>query len=165
MAESSNIITRGILPYLTATLIGTAATACDLIPDGAGVVLGSRHVGASEGFEEFNPGIGLSWECGPTETRVAAYRNSYGDFSAALTFTDDRVSLSGYGFSAHPFVGVARYDREHIKAGAEIGDTELFPFAGLEITHESTPIVVQVIPSDGEYVDFVVGFGLRWDLN
>jgi hypothetical protein len=104
--------------------------------DRAAVLIGSYHVGAERGeFNESNPGLFLTWG----DWTVGAYHNSYGDMSVAVTrewALTDHVDF---------FAGVATYDG-------------LMPLAGLQL--HAGPFFMQVIPSDGRYVDAILSFGL-----
>jgi hypothetical protein len=122
---------RGPMLVILALAAGPAAA-----QDRVALLLGSHHVAAGDNaFEEFNPGLFLTWD----DWSVGAYRNSYGAMSLALTHEwtlTDHVSF---------FAGVATYDR-------------LMPIAGLQATFGT--LFVQVIPSDGRATDAIITFGV-----
>lgn len=122
-------------------------------PELISIHAGSYHVNPARDFEEFNPGIFLTWNRS-LDWSIGAYRNSYGELSLAGTagyaFYDDgdtRLSLFG---------GVAYYDQAEARFGTSFGD--LVPLAGLRVEHG--PFFLQVIPLDGGEADAILSFGI-----
>ena len=121
-------------------------------PDRLSVHLGSSHVNAQEDFEEFNPGLFVSWDRSLSYT-VGAFRNSYGDVSVAATVAYPLIRRDLYRLTA--FVGWAHYPENGRKFRVHHGD--VVPVAGLRLHYRS--LFVQFLPGDGSVADAVLSFG------
>ena len=127
----------------------------ELIPDEWSILLGAHHVGADKGhFESFVPGVFLTWNEGPINTSAGIYSNSFGEPSVSVTFSHDHLSVNYAGFEAYPFGGLAYYGDRAKDQPIEIGDSGVIPIVGLHISHESTPLFVQLLPGDKELADY-----------
>lgn len=124
-------------------------------PDRVSILLGSNHVGATDRFEEVNPGIFLTWDW----LTVGAYRNSYGKASVAVTGALPLIKWKTGELSA--FAGVALYPGDGRRFAVHAGD--VVPVGGLQLRQGN--MFMQVIPSDGKAVDAVVSFGMTFDLD
>ena len=158
--------------YLFAAAI--AATACPAFadncevmkPDGIAVLLGSNHVNAREEFNEFNPGVFISWRCDLVNTRLGLHKNSFSNPAASATFTSDLVSLSAGGFNAHPFFGFAHYPTTGREMPISVGGSDLIVIGGIEFTHDDIPVFVQYLPGDMKLGDYehLWTFGFKFAL-
>ncbi|KJZ20228.1 hypothetical protein [Loktanella sp. S4079] len=138
-----------------------------LQPDGVAVLLGSHHIQAQQDFNEFNPGVFLSWDCDIANPRVGVHRNSMSEISTSISFTSDFLKLSKAGFDLHPFFGFAHYPGSGDEVPINVGKSDIIPIVGLELTHEAVPAFIQYLPGDVEMGDFahLWTFGLKFDLN
>lgn len=131
-------------------------------PDRLSFLLGSYHVGATQSFEEFNPGAFLTWTNlmwrGALDLTVGAYRNSYGDGSLAVTTAYPFVRTEKWGLEL--FGGLAWYPGNGDQFSYSAGD--VVPLAGLQARYRN--VFVQAIPSGGSSVDAVLSFGLTFAL-
>lgn len=147
-----------ILPAI-ALLAATATPAlADLKPDRLSFLLGSHHISPSQTFEEFNPGVFLTWE-GTFDTNLGLYRNSYGRTAAAATLAFPFYESGTFTLSA--FVGAAYYPDDGRRFRVHAGD--FIPLGGLQA--RIGPTFVQFIPGDGREVDGIVAFGLTFPLD
>ena len=127
-------------------------------PDRLSFLLGSYHASPAQEFEEFNPGVFLTWE-GQVDTTVGLFRNSYG--RAALSATADWTLYERDRFAFSVFAGAAYYPGDGDRFRIHLGD--LIPLAGLQARFG--PTFVQLLPSDGAQTDGVLTFGVTFPLN
>jgi hypothetical protein len=144
------------LVLLIAALPGLARA--DARPDRAALLLTSIHVGATQDFEEINPGLFLQWDGSPLDWTLGAYHNSYGDSSVAA-FASLPVRR-WEGGEAAIFLGLARYPGVAETFRVHLG--EWVPLGGLYL--RQGPAFVQLMPSDGVAADAVIAAGLTFDL-
>lgn len=136
-------------------------TAAQAGPDQISILLGSEHVNGT-GFEEFNPGIFLTWRDllfdGRADLSFGGFRNSYGDGSLAVSMAFPIVREKNWGLEL--FTALAWYpgngERFEIAAG------DIVPIAGLQA--RLGPTFVQIIPGGGDSVDATISFGLTFAL-
>lgn len=128
-------------------------------PDRVSLLLGSEHLGATRSFNEFNPGVFLTWETKTLDYSVGSFYNSYEGVSA--------LGSVGYNFEIAPhldvgaFAALAYYPGEGDQFEVSVGD--VVPIVGLQTRYRQA--FVQFIPADGDTVDGLVTFGLTFDLN
>lgn len=131
-------------------------------PDSVAVLLGSHHVNGS-GFEEFNPGVFVSWHGaalgGRADLGFGGYRNSYDRFSLAVTTAYPFLRTPDWEFDL--FAALAWYPGDGDRFGHAFGD--LVPIAGLQLRYQN--VFVQAIPAGGDTVDATLSYGLVFDLN
>ena len=127
-------------------------------PDRVSVLLGSSHVGATSDFNDFNPGLFLSWEERLTLSAGVFY-NSYEKISVAgvagfpIVRTDD--------YAVEVIGGLAYYPEDGRRFAVHFGD--VVPLLGLQ--GRAGPVFAQVIPGGGQAVDAIVSVGLTFSLN
>ena len=149
-----------IRAILTAILLAVAAPAPAEGPDRFSVLLGSRHVGATQDFEEVNPGLFLTWEeafeVGPLDidASLGAFRNSYGRLSVAAVGAW-RFYERG-PFELGLFLGAAYYPEDGRSFQVHVGD--VVPLGGLQA--RLGPVFLQAIPSDGAVADAIFAAGV-----
>lgn len=132
-----------------------AAGSASAGPDRVAVHLGSHHAGASQTFEEVNPGVFLSWDRpGGITLSVGAFRNSYGRGSVAATIA--KTVFSRREASAAVFAGLAHYPGNGDDIRHAIGD--VVPLAGVQLRHRG--LFMNVMPGDGDTVDAIFSFGV-----
>lgn len=143
------------LPGLILALVLPAGIAAAAGPDRWSLHLGSYHVDAARDFEEFNPGVFVTWDEG-LALSVGAYRNSYGELSVAGTVAypvaerrDTRLSL---------LAGAAWYRNAEERFGTRFGN--FVPLLGLRV--EQGPVFVQAIAGDGGEATAILSFGLTF---
>lgn len=144
-----------IFNALALVLFATSATAD---PDRVSVLVGSHHIGAAGQFEEFNPGVFLTWEGDRIDWTVGAYHNSYGRDSVAVTAALPVWSWDGG--EAALFAGLAHYPVDGRRFAVHLGN-DIVPLAGLQVRHGN--LFAQVIPMDGKPVAAVVSFGVTFE--
>lgn len=148
--------------WATATVLLSATTAVSG-PDQISILLGSHHVGATQDFEEFNPGIILTWREAMWQNRldigVGAYRNSYGDASVVVTTAYPLFRSETWGLDL--FGALATYPGEGDQFSHSIGD--VVPIAGLQGRYRN--LFVQALPSAGSSADATVTYGLTFSLD
>jgi len=128
-------------------------------PDRLSILLGSAHVGG-DGFDGRNPGIALTWEdVGDFDLSVAAYRNSYGRGSLAVTaalpvirWADGEAAL---------FLGAALYPEDGRRFRFHVGD--VVPVGGVQLRHRN--LFLQIMPGDGRAMDAVVAGGVTFSID
>lgn len=155
-------VIRAILVSLVSGLVGAgligSSAAAQTSPDRIGILLGSHHFGADSDFEEFNPGVLLTWER-DLDWTLGAYRNSYGRTSA--------VAAVGRNFPFYRqvevgvFGGVAWYPDDGREQAVHLGD--VVPIGGLQA--RAGPLFVQVIPAFGLGADGIVAGGVTFPLD
>lgn len=126
-------------------------------PDRIALHFGSFHAGANEDFQEFNPGVFVSWER-ETILSIGVYQNSFDDVSIAATSAVPLTMGDGYRFDF--FAGLAWYPDRGREFSVSVGD--VVPLAGLRLTYGNA--FVQLIPSNGKRVDAIISFGLTFPL-
>ena len=120
-------------------------------------MLRSHHIGATEDFQEFNPGVFLTWER-DLDYSIGLFYNSYSEVSV--------LGSVGYNVEAAPdlflgaFAGIALYPGDGDRFNLSVGD--FIPIVGLQARYRN--FFTQIIPSDGETTDGVLTFGLSFDL-
>ncbi len=127
-------------------------------PDRLSILLGSHHIGANRDFEEFNPGIALTWDRG-LDYSISAYRNSYGKLSVAGTVAYPFYETETIGFSA--FAGIANYPEDGRRIAGIAGD--LVPLVGLRARYRNA--FIQFLPTPDSEADGVFSFGVSLDLD
>ncbi len=136
-------------------LLSMSPARADMAPDRVSILIGSHHAGGV-GFESRNPGVFATWERGPVDFTLGAYRNSYGRGSVAAT-----VAIpvwSGESTDISLFGGAAYYPNDGRRFAVHAGD--VVPIGGLQIRYRN--LFAQLIPGNGKHVDAVIGFGLTW---
>lgn len=132
-------------------------------PDRVSILLASHHVNATQGFEEINPGLFLTWTGVAWKERLdlglGAYRNSYGHGSLAATAAVPLVRKESWGLEL--FGALAWYPGDGDKFRHAMGD--VVPLAGLQARYRT--LFVQAIPSSGTSTDGVLSFGLTFPLD
>lgn len=126
-------------------------------PNRMSILTGSNHIGATQDFEEVNPGVFADWvrDDGVTWT-FGAYRNSYGRVSVA--------AMAGWEVYARGparidlFAGVANYPRDGRKTRFATGD--VLPLVGVRMAWRN--LFMLAIPGDGEATDAILGFGFSY---
>ena len=140
-------------------LVALLPTATMAGPDRISILLGSEHFGATREFQEFNPGIFLTWEERILNYSVGAYYNSYEDISA--------LAAVGYDYEITPafeigvFAGLAHYPGEGDQFRVSAGD--IVPIFGVQSRYGN--VFTQWIPADGDSVDSLLTFGLTFELS
>lgn len=128
-------------------------------PDRVSVLLGSYHASPGQEFEEFNPGVFLTWNGdGAVDTTAGLFRNSYGRLAPSVTFAlpfyeREHIELAG-------FLGAAYYPDDGRRFRYHLGD--VIPLGGLQA--RLGPAFFQVIPGDGDEADAVFTFGVTMPL-
>lgn len=145
------------LSLLLFSLVSFLGSPLSAGPDRASVLLGSRHIGAT-GYEEFNPGVFLTWEWDRVQWNVGVYQNSYGKPSAAATVALPIIRWDDGELSA--FLGGAYYPEDGRHQAIHLGD--FIPMGGVQLRHRS--LFMQVFPMDGKPVDAIISFGLTFEL-
>lgn len=145
-----------------ATLAISSVTAANAGPDQISILLGSHHVGATRDFEEFNPGVIVTWKellwNNRLDVGVGVFRNSYGDASAVVTTAFPLLRNQNWGLDV--FAALATYPGEGDQFSHSIGD--VVPIAGLQARYRN--VFVQAIPSGGNSVDATLTYGLTFAL-
>lgn len=147
---------------LAVTLAISGVTEAEAGPDQVSILLGSYHVGATRDFEEFNPGVILTWKELLWQNRLdvgfGIFRNSYGDASVVATTALPLVRNRNWGLDL--FAALATYPGEGDQFSHSIGD--VVPIAGLQARYRN--VFVQAIPSGGNSVDATLTYGLTFAL-
>lgn len=135
------------------------ATSAQADPDRISMLIGSHHIGATQHFQESNPGVFMTWEDrGGFDLSFGSYQNSYGKQSIAATAA--LPILRGENADLSVFVGVALYPGDGRNFAVHAGD--LVPIGGLQLRVGN--VFVQAMPGDGRIVDGIVSFGMTWRL-
>ena len=140
---------------------------CEILkPSGIAVLLGSHHVNAQQNFDEFNPGVFVSWKCDLASIRLGVHKNSFSNIAASATFTSDYISLSAGGFHLHPFIGIAHYPDTGSDTPISVGGSDIIGIGGLEFTHDKVPIFIHYLPGDVELGNYehLWAFGLKFQI-
>ncbi|WP_425045474.1 hypothetical protein [Primorskyibacter sp. S87] len=148
----------GALAALLAGWVGASETRAG--PDRINILLGSEHLGATRDFEEFNPGLFLTWTNLMWKNRldltVGAFRNSYGDGSAAVSAAYPLIRTEAWGLEL--FGALAWYPGNGDQFGHSIGD--MVPIAGVQARFHY--LYMQAIPAGGDGVDATLTLGLTF---
>ncbi|MEE4188548.1 MAG: hypothetical protein V2I76_08905 [Roseobacter sp.] len=136
-----------------------------LIPAGAGagpdrfsILLGSEHNGATREFQEFNPGLFLTWEENLNYS-IGLYYNSYEEISPLVSVGYDWEVARDFDLGA--FFAIAVYPGDGDEFRYSLGD--VVPFVGLQARYRN--FFVQFIPADGDALDSLFTFGLTFALD
>jgi hypothetical protein len=140
------------LALLPAPLRATAG------PDQISVLVGSYHIDAAGNYEEFNPGVFLTWDRA-LRISTGVFRNSYGKTSVLATVATP--ILSGGKFNLDLFAGAALYPGDGRRFDVHIGD--ILPIGGVQLRYGA--FFSQIIPGDGHSLDGLVTLGLTFDLH
>ncbi len=126
-------------------------------PDRISILLGSEHNGARRDFQEFNPGVILSWERRFSYS-AGVYYNSYKKVSPVVS--------AGYNFEVAPdfdigaFFAIAVYPGDGDEFDHSVGD--FVPFVGVQARWKN--FFVQFIPADGDALNSLFTFGLTFSI-
>ncbi|MEM1074459.1 MAG: hypothetical protein AAF665_01120 [Pseudomonadota bacterium] len=126
-------------------------------PDRLSVLLGSHHVNATRDFQEFNPGVFLTWER-QLNYSVGLYYNSYEEVSPLVSVGKDWEVAPDFDLGV--FFAVAVYPGDGDEFRVSAGD--VVPFLGLQARYKN--VFTQFIPADGDSVDALFTFGLTFEL-
>lgn len=142
--------------------LAAGPVSADPAPDRLSFLIGSHHFSPGQDFEEFNPGVFLTWDNvlldGRADLNLGVFRNSYGRTAVAATGTFP-VWESG-AFEAGFFAGAAYYPEDGRRFRVHIGD--VVPLGGIQASYG--PAFVQLIPGDGREADAVISFGVTWKI-
>ncbi len=138
-----------------AFLVPTAGVAG---PDRISFLLGSEHVNATRGFQEFNPGVFLTWER-QLNYSAGLYYNSYKEVSPLVSVGYDWEVAEDFDLGA--FFAVAIYPGDGDEFSHSFGD--VVPLVGLQARYKN--VFVQFIPADGDSLDALFTFGLTFELD
>jgi hypothetical protein len=151
---------RLLLPLL---LVATQAVARG--PDRVSFLAASYHLGATEDFNQFNPGVFLTWE-GPfrpfglvdttAQYSIGVYYNSYSRTSEAATMAVEVLPFRNGALDL--FAGIANYPEDGRRFSAHLGD--VIPLGGVQL--RLGHVFAQAIPCFCQAVDVIFGFGLTF---
>ncbi|MEM6887322.1 MAG: hypothetical protein AAF636_04190 [Pseudomonadota bacterium] len=127
-------------------------------PDRLSVLLGTEHFNATRDFQEFNPGLFLTWES-TYDYSVGLFYNSYEEVSPIVTVGRDWEVAPNFDLGV--FGGLAIYPGDGDEFRISAGD--LVPLVGLQARYGN--VFAQFIPADGDSVDAVLAIGLTFELN
>lgn len=127
-------------------------------PDRVSILLGSEHVNAKRDFQEFNPGVFLTWE-GQLNYSAGLYYNSYKKVSPLVSVGYDWEVAPDLDLGA--FFAVAVYPGDGDEFSNSMGD--VVPFIGLQARYRN--VFVQFIPADGDALDALFTIGLTFELD
>ncbi|WP_300030097.1 hypothetical protein [uncultured Roseobacter sp.] len=126
-------------------------------PDRISVLLGSEHFNATKEFQEFNPGVFLTWE-GRYDVSAGIYYNSYEEVGGLVALGRD--FWEGEDYAVGLFGALALYPGDGDRFDVSIGD--VVPLIGLQARYRN--VFAQLIPGNGETTDAVLAVGLTWEL-
>jgi hypothetical protein len=126
-------------------------------PDRLSILLGSEHNGATREFQEFNPGLFLTWERNLNYS-VGLYYNSYEEISPLVSVGYDWEVARDLDLGA--FFAIAVYPGDGDEFRYSLGD--VVPFLGVQARYKN--VFVQFIPADGDALDSLFTFGLTFEL-
>lgn len=127
-------------------------------PDRLSVLLGSEHVNASREFQEFNPGVFLTWER-QFNYSAGLYYNSYERISPLVSIGYDWEVARDLELGA--FLALAVYPGDGDEFRHAVGD--VVPFVGFQARYRN--VFVQFVPADGAAMDALFTFGLTFALD
>ena len=127
-------------------------------PDRISFLLGSEHVNATRDFQEFNPGVFLTWER-RFNYSVGLYYNSYEEVSPLVSVGYDWTVAQDFDIGA--FFAVAVYPGDGDEFSHSLGD--VVPLVGLQARYKN--VFVQFIPADGDSLDALLTLGLTFKLD
>lgn len=134
-------------------------------PDRVSILLGSEHFNATEDFQEFNPGLFLTWEAqrdflffDSTDFSVGAFYNSYAKVAPNVTVGAAREVAPGLDLGV--FAGFALYPGDGDRFRVSVGD--VIPLAGFQARYRN--VFAQLIPLNGDNADAVLAVGLTFAL-
>ncbi|MEM9576862.1 MAG: hypothetical protein AAF999_07585 [Pseudomonadota bacterium] len=127
-------------------------------PDRISFLLGSEHVNATRDFQEFNPGVFLTWER-QFNYSVGLYYNSYEEVSPIVSVGYDWEVAEDLDLGA--FLALALYPGDGDEFSHALGD--VVPLAGLQARYKN--VFVQFIPADGDSLDALFTLGLTFELD
>ena len=127
-------------------------------PDRISFLVGTEHVNASRDFQEFNPGVFLTWEHNLNYS-VGVFYNSYEEVSLLGSIGYDYEIARDFDVGA--FAAIALYPGDGDEFRYSAGD--LVPLVGLQARYKN--VFVQFLPADGESLDALFTFGLTFELN
>lgn len=140
------------------TAIISLACSAQAGPNRAALTFGSRHIGAS-GFNQFNPGLFLTWENPRVHWSVGIYHNSYNHAS---------VAVAGYAplvywrdGNAGLFAGLAHYPVNGRDFSTHLA-RNILAIGGVQIRHGN--LFIQITPMNGKPVKALLSFGVTWPL-
>lgn len=145
---------NALLLSVLAALVATTPAAADRIS----VLLGSHHVGPGD-YEERNPGLFYTWDDGPVDWTLGAYRNSYGN-----------ISVAGYGSvpfaewdrgEAAVIAGIAHYPERAKNMRYSVG--EVVPMVGLSLIQDN--LFVQAFPRGFDPLRATIAVGVTFELD
>ena len=144
--------------YLASALALVLPTAGQTNPDRISFLLGTEHVNASRDFQEFNPGVFLTWER-DLNYSLGVFYNSYEEVSLLGSIGYDYEITRDFDIGA--FAAIALYPGDGDEFRYSAGD--LVPLLGLQARYKN--VFVQFLPADGESLDALFTFGLTFELN
>lgn len=152
-------VIRRILPMRLAALLLMLLLPSAVLagPDRVSILLGSEHFNATEEFQEFNPGIILTWERN-LDYSVGVYYNSYEEVGALAAVSYD--FWEGQNWALGVFGALALYPGDGDRFKVSVGD--VVPLAGLQGRYGN--VFAQLIPGNGRTTDAVLAVGLTFEL-
>jgi hypothetical protein len=131
-------------------------------PDRLTLLWGSHHLGSDLDWQEYNPGLFLTWQdrgAWDLDVSLGIYQNSFDHtsiaaFAAWPVYERDRFEIS-------LFAGLAHYPETGRHLPVHIGD--VIPLGGVQARYGN--LFAQVIPSDGLDVDAIITFGVSVPLS
>ena len=144
-----------ILVLVCALLLPASALAG---PDRVSFLLGSEHFNATEDFQEFNPGVFLTWER-TFDYSIGVYYNSYEEVSPIVSVGYDFWEGDNWAIGA--FAGLALYPGDGDRFEIAVGDVILL--GGLQARFGN--VFAQLIPGNGQSTDGVLAVGLTFELD
>lgn len=127
-------------------------------PDRISFLLGSEHINARRDFQEFNPGVFLTWER-DLNYSAGLYYNSYEKVSALASVGYEIEVAPKFNISA--FFALALYPGDGDEFSVSAGD--LVPLVGVQARYKN--VFVQFIPADGDALDGLITVGLSFELD
>lgn len=122
-------------------------------PDRLSFTFGSMHLNATSEFNEFNPGVFLTWE-NERKYHLGAYWNSYEKVSVAALVGWPIIGDENWTFDI--IAGGAYYPGDGRDFPVSLGD--FVPLAGVQL--RTGRFFAQVFPGDGDIVDAIISFGV-----
>ena len=141
-----------------AALVLAVPAAATAGPDRLSILLGSEHINATRSFQEFHPGVILTWERNWNYSAGIFY-NSYKDVSVFGAIGYDWEVAQDFDIGL--FAGVAYYPGDGDQFQYSAGD--LVPLAGIQARYKN--VFVQYLPADTDTIDGLITFGLTFELD